>query len=70
LEKETPLNKKTLTVLIEKYGLRYSQMLGIDLSKGREEEIFKWFLASLLFGAPITERSVIKTYEAFEKHRF
>jgi hypothetical protein len=27
--------------------------LGIDLASKREEELFKWFLASLLFGKPI-----------------
>ena len=28
----------------------YSEELGIDLKKGGDEECFKWFLASLLFG--------------------
>jgi len=27
--------------------------LGIDLASGKEEELFKWFLACLLFGKPI-----------------
>jgi len=49
-------------------GQKYSDVLGIDLGSGKEEEIFKWFLASILFGAPITETSVIKTYKCFEKH--
>lgn len=53
---------------VEALGVRYSEMLGIDLESGREEEIFKWFLASILFGAPITETSVIKTYKCFEKY--
>jgi endonuclease III len=42
--------------------------LGIDVSSGKDEEIFKWFLASILFGAPITERAVVKTYKCFEKY--
>jgi hypothetical protein len=31
----------------------YAQCLGIDLASKKEVEIFKWFLASLLFGKPI-----------------
>jgi len=53
---------------LESFGKRYSEILGINLSAGKDEEIFKWFLASLLFGAPITESSVIKTYKCFEKN--
>jgi endonuclease III len=62
------LKKEAVERLIEVLGRRYSEVLGIDLKSGREEEIFKWFLASILFGAPITETSVIKTYKCFEKH--
>lgn len=44
----------------------YSEDLGIDLTipSGR----FKWFLASILFGAKISERIAMKTYRAFEKY--
>ncbi len=58
---------ENLEEFVERFGQRYSEILGIDLSAGKDEEIFKWFLASLLFGAPITESSVIKTYKCFEK---
>ncbi|MEM3703301.1 MAG: hypothetical protein QXX79_02610, partial [Candidatus Bathyarchaeia archaeon] len=34
----------------------------------KEEEIFKWFLAAVLFGAPITEAAAIKTYKCFQKY--
>ncbi|MEM3703553.1 MAG: hypothetical protein QXX79_03930, partial [Candidatus Bathyarchaeia archaeon] len=51
-----------------KFGKRYPEILGINLESGKDEEIFKWFLASILFGAPITEVSVIKTYKCFEKN--
>jgi endonuclease III len=57
-----------LKMLVEKYGEKYSATLGIDLSKARDTEVFKWFLASMLFGAPITESSVIKTYQCFKKY--
>ena len=42
----------------------YSEDLGIDLSEpaGR----FKWFLASILFGARISERIAVNTYRQFE----
>jgi len=45
----------------------YSEELGIDLSKG-EEEIFKWFLASILFGKRISEEIAKRTYRTFERY--
>ncbi|MGQ9641415.1 MAG: hypothetical protein ACUVUF_04725 [Candidatus Bathycorpusculaceae bacterium] len=62
------MKRESLVTLIENFGQRYPEILGIDLSKGRNEEVFKWFLASVLFGAPITETSVIKTYNCFRKY--
>jgi endonuclease III len=62
------LKVEAVRKLLETLGGRYSDALGIDLESGREEEIFKWFLASILFGAPITEASVVKTYKCFEKY--
>ncbi len=53
---------------IEKFGQKYSEILGIDLKDGRDEEVFKWFLASILFGAPINETSATKTYMTFRKY--
>jgi len=53
---------------VEKHGQRYSEILGINLERGDDTEVFKWFLAAVLFGAPITETSVIKTFKRFEKH--
>ncbi|MEM2440273.1 MAG: hypothetical protein QW493_03555 [Candidatus Bathyarchaeia archaeon] len=62
------MKRKAVQKLIKTLGERYSEVLGINLESGREKEIFKWFLTSILFGAPITETSVIKTYKCFEKH--
>jgi hypothetical protein len=62
------MKKEDLKKLLEDCGQRYSTVLGIDVSGGKDEEIFKWFLTSILFGAPITESSVIKTYKCFQKH--
>ena len=45
----------------------YSSELGIDLEKG-EKEIFKWFLACLLFGKPIQQEVARKTYFEFRKN--
>ncbi|HVO85520.1 MAG TPA: hypothetical protein VMT06_00190 [Candidatus Eisenbacteria bacterium] len=56
-----------LKTLLADSGQTYSELLDIDLSKGADGEVFKWFLAFILFGAPITENSVIKTYRVFEK---
>ncbi|MFZ3060830.1 MAG: hypothetical protein WA102_13970 [Candidatus Methanoperedens sp.] len=44
----------------------YSEDLGIDIKKpsGR----FRWFLASILFGARISEKIAMKTYRTFEKY--
>ena len=62
------MKRKSLIRLIENFGHRYPEILEIDLSEGKDEEVFKWFLASVLFGAPITETSVIKTYNCFKRY--
>jgi len=46
----------------------YSEELGICLKENNEKEIFKWFLASILFGARITETIAKNTYKTFEKY--
>ena len=48
--------------LINKYGGRFSSSLGIRLSASNPDEIFKWFIASMLFGARISGNIAIKTY--------
>lgn len=52
--------------LIKEFGKTYSTSLGIDLKKGKEGEIFKWFLASILFGKRISAEIASKTYKEFE----
>ena len=51
--------------LVERYGQPYSELLGIDLRSGRNEEIVKWFLAAILYSKPIRETSATKTYRCF-----
>ena len=46
----------------------YSEELGICLKGNNEKELFKWFLASILFGARITETIAKNTYKTFEKY--
>lgn len=60
------MEKKALESLVKDLGETYSEVLKINLASKDDKEIFKWFLASVLFGAPITESSVIKTYRCFE----
>lgn len=56
-----------IEVLLKNLGRTFSQELGINLKK--KEEIFKWFLASILFGARISETIVLNTYKEFEKEK-
>lgn len=46
----------------------YSELLGIDLAKREDGEIFKWFLASILFGSRITQTIAMHTYQTFKKY--
>lgn len=58
--------EELVKTLVEKHGKLYSEALGIDLKT--EEGVFKWFLASCLFGARISEKIASKTYKEFEKN--
>jgi hypothetical protein len=55
----------SLRDLVERYGQPYSELLGIDLRSGRNEETVKWFLAAILYSKPIRETSTTKTYRCF-----
>jgi endonuclease III len=54
-----------IELLLANFSL-YTEDLGIDLTEpaGR----FKWFLASILFGARISEKIAANTYKAFERY--
>ncbi len=45
----------------------YSEELGISLKTAADGEVFKWFLASVLFGARISEAIAKRTYNSFER---
>jgi hypothetical protein len=49
-------------------SLLYSDELGIDLAKRTDTAYFHWFLASLLFGARISETTAKNTYRSFLRH--
>src|SRR5674476_626780 len=46
----------------------YSEELGIVLAKRSDAAYFCWFLASLLFGARISEMTAKNTYRSFIHH--
>jgi hypothetical protein len=60
---------RSVAGLVQKLGARFSRELGINVTAGQSVEIFKWFLASVLFGARISETIAVRTYREFEKQR-
>ncbi len=54
----------TVECLISTYPL-YSEDLNIDLTKPRGR--FQWFLASILFGARISEKIAARTFKTFQE---
>lgn len=67
------LNRKVKDSMVSninklKRSLLYSEELGIELKNNNDDEIFKWFLASILFGARITETIAKNTYKTFKKY--
>jgi len=53
--------------LVKKLGGTYASVLSINLASMESDEVFKWFLASVLFGARISKDIAMKTYKEFEK---
>jgi len=56
-----------LCSLLASHGSLFSEQLGIRLDGLSSAELFKWFVASLLFGARITESVAVRTYRALER---
>ena len=52
-----------IEVLLANFSL-YAEDLGINLKE--QSGRFKWFLASILFGARISEKIAANTYKSFE----
>lgn len=57
-----------VSALVSEFGGRYSTQLGIQLSDLDAAEIYKWLLAALLYGAPISEKIATHTWQALERH--
>jgi hypothetical protein len=53
---------------LREQGDLFSARLGIALNGLDSGELFRWFLASLLFGARIAESVAARTYQAFLEH--
>jgi len=60
--------KQTIKKLLTCFPQTFSEELGIDLASRNEKEAFKWFLASLLFGARISLKIAADTYKQFEAY--
>ncbi|MDY6833925.1 MAG: hypothetical protein SVY53_03900 [Chloroflexota bacterium] len=66
VEKEQEQDKIYGT-LLQYFGETYSSILGIDLASMQADEVFKWLLASIIFGTRTRESVVINTYKELEK---
>lgn len=55
-------------VLVSEFGGRYSTQLGIRLDGLDADEIYKWLLAALLYGAPISEKIATHTWLVLDRH--
>jgi len=60
-------NSEKIKLLLKTFPKTYSEELGIDIDSKKPEEIFKWFLTSILFGHRISETIAKNTYKEFEK---
>lgn len=60
--------REMIKIILRSFGKSFSEELGINLKSSSSEEIFKWFLASILFGARISETIAKNTYKTFEKY--
>ena len=57
--------REAIRALAREYPGQFSAELGIDLSEGRSREVFRWLIASVLFGARISETIVKRTFRDF-----
>lgn len=61
--------KNIIQQLLKWRGQTYASELGIELIHQDKAEIFKWFLAAILFGARISENIAKNTFFQFEKNK-
>ena len=60
-------NREVIQDLLQRVGGSYARNLGIDLKSRRPREVFRWLFASILFGAPISEKIATQTFRAFSR---
>lgn len=60
--------KPSISHLLAELGGSYASALGITLDERRPAEIHKWFLAAVLYGAPIPEAQATRTWREFERN--
>jgi len=60
---------KNPSVFVAEQGGSYAFELGIDLNNLRSEEVYKWFLAALLYGAHISEKIATQTWQVLMKYQ-
>lgn len=51
--------------LLKEFGGTFAKELNINLSSLKERELLKWFLAAILYEAPIPEKIASKTFQVF-----
>jgi hypothetical protein len=66
---KVPHERTPATRLVRTLGGRFSSRVGIDVASGDAGELFKWFLAAILFGARISQTLAARTYLEFSKHK-
>ncbi len=62
-------DRGSLADFVDSVGSRFSTELGIDLTAAKPAEVFKWWLAAMLFGARISGVIATRTYREFAKQR-
>lgn len=58
-----------IKTILKEFGGTFARELNIDLSSLREGELFKWFLAAILYGAPIPQKIASKTFQIFAQRK-
>lgn len=61
------LDRRRLRALLASYGQLFSEQLGIKLERLDPQELFRWFVASLLFGARIRGSAAVATFEELDR---
>lgn len=59
----------SLADFVDSVGGKFSTELGINLAAAKPAELFKWWLAAMLFGARISRTLAARTYQEFAQQR-